>query len=163
MSYKAFVPGLRIIKTALAVFICLVLFSLFNYPQSTSALIACILMMKETTDLTKKTGADRIKGTLLGGLVSYVGLLLVVWMGREQFSMPIILSLSVLVALSISKGLAESSSVGSMAAVMIVITIVTHGDSTAGAFAYVVIRTIETLIGIVIAYFVNKLFLVNEK
>ena len=163
MSYKAFVPGLRIIKTALAVFICLVLFSLFNYPQSTNALIACILTMKETTDLTKKTGADRIKGTLLGGLVSYVGLLLVVWMGREQFSMPIILSLSVLVALSISKGLAESSSVGSMAAVMIVITIVTHGDSTAGAFAYVVIRTIETLIGIVIAYFVNKLFLVNEK
>lgn len=163
MDIKEFIPGLRILKTAMAVFICMTLFYLIGYYRPIHALIACVLMMKETTDATKLAGIDRIKGTLLGGVLSYVALQLlrILPIDNNHLLVPVILSMAVMLSLLLAKGFKQTSSVASMSAVMIIITLMSHASSTSSVFTYVSTRTLETLVGILIAFSVNKLFKVS--
>lgn len=163
MDIKKFIPGLRILKTSLAVFVCMTLFYLMGYFHPIHALIACVLMMKETSDETKQAGIDRIKGTLLGGALSYAALIVlkVLPIDNTHLLVPVILSLSVFLSFIIVKGFEQSSSVASMSAVMIIITLMSHASSTNSVFTYVSIRTLETLVGILIAFIINKSFKVS--
>jgi|SRR5690554_3111429 len=163
MDIKKFIPGLRILKTSLAVFVCMTLFYLIGYFYPIHALIACVLMMKETSEETKKAGIDRIKGTLLGGSLSYVALIVSkeLQIDSTHLLVPVILSLSIFISFIMVKGFEQSSSVASMSAVMIIITLMSHASSTNSVFIYVSTRTIETLVGILIAFIINKSFKVS--
>lgn len=52
-------PGFRIIKTSIAVWICLVIGKVLGYGFPIYALLSCVLMMKESADLTIQYGMDR--------------------------------------------------------------------------------------------------------
>ncbi|NMB18145.1 MAG: FUSC family protein, partial [Erysipelothrix sp.] len=66
MNFKDLIPGGRIVKTALAVLICLILAYIIDYDYPIYAVIAGVLMMKESSDETKWAGFNRMKGTVLG-------------------------------------------------------------------------------------------------
>ena len=155
MKFKDLMPGGRIVKTALAVLICLVLAYIIGYDYPIYAVIASVLMMKESSDETKRAGLNRMKGTILGGLVSYITLIL---FGDSLDTIwgPFIMSFSVVIVLSVTKWMHQDSYVGSMSSVVLLITLMGHASTSRGAFVYVVIRTVETLVGILIAFFVNE-------
>lgn len=155
-----FVPGKRILKTFAAVFICLLFFQLIDYKSPIYATIACILMMKENADKTKQMGIYRTVGTIIGGAISYLSLSLLHNMDYDilTYFEPVIVSLAVLLALILCKGFKLDSYVSSMSAVVIVVTMLTFSSQQAGALTYVVVRTKETIVGIVVAYLVNEYF-----
>ncbi|NLC64559.1 MAG: hypothetical protein GX753_02685 [Erysipelothrix sp.] len=164
MKVEKMVPGLRIIKTSLAVFVCMVLFYAIRYYTPTHALVACVLMMKSTPDETRFAGIDRIKGTLLGGLISYGGLLILDTLSIDMthYVTPLIVAIGVLLCLVVSKAYEQGSYVSSMSSVVFIITIFGHATSTRSITLYVIVRTLETLVGILIAFAVNKLITVDR-
>lgn len=157
-EFKTYLPGLRIIKTVLSVLLCLLFFNLFGHSKPIYAGIACILMMKETYDQTWTAGFNRVLGTLIGGSVSYIVLLFIQNFPFliDTYLMSVILSTAVLVSLMICKWFHCDSYVYAMAGVITLITLLSYQDSYNNALRYVVIRILETIIGIYIAFFVNK-------
>lgn len=155
---KQFIPGLRIIKTFIAVFLCFAFFHMFDYYRPVHALIACVLMMKETSEETKIIGVQRVKGTLLGGVLSYLTLLLLakLKLPAESLYSALIISFTVMLSFTICKGFKTEPYVATMSGVVLLITLVNHAESIQNIFSYVGIRILETLIGITIAFVVNR-------
>ena len=67
--------GLRNIKTAISVCICLILFSKDPF----FAAIASIMCMQDTVEHSLKIATNRVVGTLLGGLLGLIFLYLTRW------------------------------------------------------------------------------------
>lgn len=91
-------PGLRMFKTVLAVFVCLLIVALTN-PASNGfyAAIAAILCMQSDVQSSWPVARNRIIGTFIGGIY---GLLVMLLLQRSDFSGPKSLYLSV-IALSL--------------------------------------------------------------
>lgn len=162
---RSFLPGLRIIKTFIAVALCLFMFYFMGYPKPIYAAIACILTMKESSNATRTIGINRVIGTVIGGLVS-IGFLTIMTMfnlAKYEFMIPVIASLSVLCDLIICKGFKLDTYVASMSCVVSVITLLSVGTNQHGAYQYVLVRSAETIVGIIIAYCVNRYLFVSRR
>lgn len=68
--------GMRNIKTALSVFLCVVIFQIFNMGSPFYAAIAAIISMQSSVIDTFKTGKNRVLGTFLGAFTGLVFALL---------------------------------------------------------------------------------------
>ena len=157
-------PGLRIIKTSVALGICLLIFYSFSYYRPIYAAMACILTMKETSSSTKLLGYNRMIGTVIGGLFALLGLYFIELINLSQTSllMPILITFITLLVLLACKLFNFDSYVYSMAGVVTVFILLSY-NSQDNALDYVVIRIFETFVGIVIAYLVNRYLNFGEK
>lgn len=160
-KYRTYIPGRRIVKTAIAVFLSVQLFYLLGHTTPVHAALACILTMRTTADETKSRGKNRIIGTLIGGLSAYLCL---IFIDRLQLSSvsnfaPIIVAVFVLLSLTITKALQMDPYAMTIASVVTVVTLLSHNESHLDALSYVSIRILETIVGFVIAYMVNRYLL----
>lgn len=153
MLKEDLIPGFRIIKTTLAVFICIALFDIIGYTEvSINASIATVLTVRQSMEETSQYGFDRVLGTILGGIVSFI----VLWLPLENIYQPLVLSLAMMFSLMIAKWFHLRGPVYSMSAVVLLVTLLSHGSSNADALQYVTARVIESIVGIVIALLVNR-------
>ena len=152
------IPGLRIIKTVLAVFICLVVFFIFKYYNPVYALISCVLLMRTSVDESFRAGKDRTIGTIIGGTVAIGTLEFMDLINVNIESLPatVFVAGAVFIVLMITKIFNFSSYVGSMASVVLLIAMISYGHAGDNPFVYVSVRVIETVIGIFIAVMVNR-------
>lgn len=156
MQLPNYFPGFRIIKTFVAVLICLLICFSFKYYRPVYAILACILMMKESSQSTKQLGIFRLMGTLIGGLMALAVLVLAesLTITAESYLMAGLISLAVLFDLWLCKILKQDSYVYSMAAVVSSIILLSYGNQVS-ALNYVISRMLETGLGILVAYLVN--------
>ena len=155
---KKFIPGMRIMKTVIAVFICLAIAYLINYDFPLQATIACVLMMKSTTEMSIKSGQQRVLGTIIGGVLAMISLLLgdLISIEIQGFSFIVLVTITILVALVICKVAKVPEYAYSMSCVLILATMLGHSSSQEETVYYVLYRIIETISGIIIAIAVNK-------
>ena len=155
---KNLIPGMRILKTVLAVFICLVVAHLINYSFPLQATIACVLMMKSTTEMSIQSGKQRILGTIIGGVLAMISLLFGDYINIKQteFSFILLVCLTIFVALVVCKTAKVPEYAYSMSCVLILATMLGHGSSHEDTIYYVLFRIIETIGGILIAITVNR-------
>ena len=73
---KRLAPGLRVIKTGMAVTLCIFLSCTLRFGQPFTSAIAAAVMMEKSIDLSLRTARDGTVGTLLGAAV---GLLFSLW------------------------------------------------------------------------------------
>jgi uncharacterized membrane protein YgaE (UPF0421/DUF939 family) len=145
-------PGLRNTKTALSVFFCILLFELIGRPNPLFACSAAIICMKETVHYSYKIGVDRLIGTLLGGIVGVVFLLI-----KNNLALlhteSVIGGLGILIVIYMCNLFkkSEASVISSIVFLAIVI-----GVSEKSPFLYALDRMMDTFVGIIIALFVNK-------
>ena len=150
--------GMRIIKTAVAVFLCFII-NLFiggGYMPFYSAITAVICLQtyaEESIEISKK----RILGTFLGALIGLAVLFL------EQKFIPhdhvimqyLLISAAIIPVIYISVLLRQSSA---SAIACVVFISITAGQSTqVSPLWFALIRMIETLVGIIVALAVNLL------
>ncbi len=156
MQLPSYFPGFRIIKTFIAVLICLLICFIFKYYRPVYAILACILMMKESSQSTKQLGIFRLIGTLIGGSMALAMLVLAQMLKimAESYFMAVLVSLAVLLDLWLCKILKQDSYVYSMAAVVSSIILLSYA-SQVSALNYVISRMLETGFGILVAYLVN--------
>ncbi len=147
-------PGLRIIKTGLAVLISMLISELRGGLPFYSA-IASVICLQQNVGETYNKGVSRVIGTIIGGLVGLFYLLLV-----PDTKIPPILNLILIGIIStlviyIVVVMEKQASVAIAAIVFMSITI-NHADDPGGLpipFAYD--RVFDTLVGVLVAYFVN--------
>ncbi len=163
--YKEFIPGRRILKTGIAVFISVQLFYFFGHHTPTHAALACILTLRTTSDETKERGKNRLIGTLVGGLSSYLGLVLLQYLPITTYSgfAPIVIASFVYLSLWIGKSLHLEPYAITISAVVATVTMISHNQHHTDALSYVSLRMLETLVGFLIAYLVNKYFFKRKK
>ena len=148
-----FLPGMRNIKTAVSIFIDLLIFQLLGFKNPFYACIASVVCMQPTVDGTVKTGKSRLIGTCIAAFVG----LIVFYLG-ESFSDPRIYILLIPIGAIViiqSCVLLKVSSSASIACIVFISILTSHrvaGDNSTYPFT----RIAETFIGIVVATLVNK-------
>lgn len=144
--------GFRNIKTGIAVFLCLILFKFINRGDSLMACMASILCMGDTMESSLESGEERIVGTILGGIASIFFLYTVSLLPNVESSNPIVIAIGVSFIIYISNVFKVQNACSICCMVYISIMLNYSGS---GASYYVVNRTLDTLIGVIIAVIVN--------
>ncbi|MEG0356253.1 MAG: aromatic acid exporter family protein [Christensenellaceae bacterium] len=152
-------PGMRTVKTAICVFICLVLNIFIGNEFSLYSSIAAIVCMQSTIETTISSGINRLIGTIIGGLL---GMLMIFFL---QFSLQNYLYL-VLMPIGIIAVIYTCNLIkkpGSATIGAIVFLIVFGAPTTLSSpYTLAISRILFTIVGIVIAVLVNR-FIVPAK
>lgn len=152
---KLKMPGLRIIKTGLAVFISLIVSHIRGgEAMPFYAAIAAIICLKEDVDGTLSIGINRIFGTLLGGAVGLLYLL-----AFKERDLPaslnyLLVSLSIVLMIWVMALLGKTKAISIMAVVFVSIAI-NHGLEAEYPVTFVINRVVDTLVGVFTAIIVN--------
>lgn len=155
-------PGMRVIKTALAVIVCLLIENLRGADMPTHACISTVVCMQPTLRSTFKASIDRTIGTIIAGVYSYfMAVLLINHMGMEPKSLLCYLVIGIL-SFPLMAIMIAIKKPTSLAISVIVFLIIMLNVSQTNPLTYAVGRVIATLIGIVVALFVNWLPPLNK-
>jgi uncharacterized membrane protein YgaE (UPF0421/DUF939 family) len=150
---KKILPGMRNIKTAVSIFINLLIFYLLGLENPFYACIASVVCMQPTVGETVKAGKSRLIGTCIAAVVG-----LVVFYLGESFANPIIYILLIpigAVVLIHTCVLLKVSSSASIACI-IFISILTSHRAAGDNHIYPFTRLAETFIGVIVATTINK-------
>ena len=146
--------GLRNIKTAISVTLCMVIFHIINRDNAFFACIAAVFCMKDTVSSSISMGKNRIIGTLIGGLIGifliYLSSIFPFLYNISSIMTGIGVSLSIYICTTLKKP--ESVIVSCI----VIIGIMINYASQINSYVYAINRTIDTALGIVIAIAVNK-------
>lgn len=156
-------PGMRIIKTCLAVLLCLII-EYFRMPNSLyDSSIAAVVCLRTTNQDTKRTGIARVIGTLLAGVYSIIVIVLltsVIGIGPNSLPYYILIALFVLPLMQglVKLGLPDAVSIATIVYLIVCISTTTIGD----ALSYVPARVMNTIVGILVSIFINWLPILNK-
>ena len=148
--------GLRNIKTALAVMLCMIVFDLIHRDNPFFACIAAVFCMKDTVANSISMGKNRILGTILGGII---GIVLIFFSTHFQFLYhisPLVTAIGVSLSIYICTLLKKPESV--IVSCIVISGIMINYASQVNSYVYAVNRSVDTIIGIIIAILVNKYF-----
>jgi uncharacterized membrane protein YgaE (UPF0421/DUF939 family) len=152
-------PGLRIIKTSLAVLLCLLFYALVPLPATfkvVTALVAAIISLRSTIQESFAASLTRIQSTFVGAVFGFAVLLTKDKFGMDDRSMiyALVLSLGVVLVMWISVSFFKETGAGLGAIVFLAIALGLSENVT--PFQLAVARFLDTLIGIVIALVINR-------
>lgn len=147
--------GLRAVKTAIAVFFCLLISVVFSRSDALIASIAAIICMQQTYNKTYNTGLHRLIGTMIGGAIGYLFLLGVQYVPHKDYVSIVVAPISILVVIYICNFINRKDSI--VIGCIVVLSVVVQFDYTDGnTLMYVINRVIDTCIGIVVAMIINR-------
>lgn len=148
--------GIRMIKTALAVFVCAV-FGWLRDSDPVNAMIAALICMDKDLHGTRSKASNRIIATLIGGCVGLIFLGLAELLHIRSIPLLYYLMMSVMLfpifLLTINLKVRDSAALG---CVILIIMAVNHEPGTA-AVVYALNRLVDTLFGIIVTLFINLL------
>lgn len=149
-------PGLRMVKTGVAVLLCLVASILLHRENAFYSCIAAVICMQPTTEKSLHAGIHRFIGTLCGGFVGFL-LLEASRLIPQYYTWAYVLVIPVFLLLAIYLtnllGRRESAAI----CCIVFLNIATNLDrGIQNSLLYVADRVIDTGIGIVLAVLVNR-------
>lgn len=145
--------GLRNIKTALAVFICMTLFQILDRESAFFACIAAVICMKDTVESSYTIGKNRLLGTFVGGIIGIILVLIIGHLPITNILKPIITSLGIILSIYIFTVWKRPSAVIISCIVILGIMCSYSGNDS---ITYAVKRMIDTSLGVIIAILINK-------
>ena len=153
MKFKK--PGLRIIKTFIAVSLAM-LISSFRPGEGLPfySAIAAIICLKSDVEGSREIGINRVIGTILGGLCGLLYLLIV---PANYLPVPvelILISLLASIIIWVMAMAGKPKAISIMAIVFLSITI-NHGNEGNLPFLFAFNRTFDTMVGVIMAIVVN--------
>ena len=153
MKFKK--PGLRIIKTFIAVSLAM-LISSFRPGEGLPfySAIAAIICLKSDVEGSREIGINRVIGTILGGLCGLLYLLIVPANYLPRSVELILISLLASIIIWVMAMAGKPKAVSIMAIVFLSITI-NHGNEGNLPFLFAFNRTFDTMVGVISAIVVN--------
>ena len=148
--------GMRIVKSALAVFVCLLIDRLRG-GMPIYAAIAAILCMQPDVANSLKTAANRVIGTLVGGLAGTLALTFFVrFLPDPRSLLRCFLTALLIVALMYVTVLLKKTSATYITCVVFLAITVSHGGDLV-PYVFALNRVADTLLGIGVSLGVNLL------
>ncbi len=154
---KLHLPGMRNIKTALCVLICLLITYFISKEVTLYSAIAAIVCMQSTIENTLKIGVNRLVGTAIGGGVAM--LLIPVMENKDMYSLFFIFApLGIILVIYVCNVIKMPGS--SVICAIVYITVLTApiipSANSQNPYYLAVFRIIDTAIGIVVAMLINR-------
>ncbi|OPJ56386.1 aromatic acid exporter family protein [Alkalithermobacter paradoxus] len=137
--------GMRTIKTGIAVFLCVIVFEIFNMGSAMYACLAAIISMQNTVISSFKAGKNRMIGTTIGAFVGFI-------CASIMPESAILSGIGIMSVIHISNILKSKESLSIAGVVFCAIMLKLEGQSV---IVYSFSRIIDTFIGIAIAILVN--------
>lgn len=147
--------GLRAIKTAISVFLCLLIAYIFNRNDTLFASIAAIICLQPTYNKTFSSGLQRLVGTLIGGIVGYLILLTIYRMPFKELTTLLIAPVAILIVIYICNFISQPASV-SISCIVVLSVVMWPNRNISDTLMYVINRVLDTSMGIIIAMLVNR-------
>lgn len=144
--------GYRNIKTAISVFICIIIYSIFNSDNFTYACISTILCVGNTLKDTLISGKHRIIGTLIGGGFSIIIILIIQKYIHISYKNPILIAIGVSSVIYLCNVFKSQEACG-LGCVTFLIVMLTYSNQN--AIKYITLRMLDTIVGILVASIVN--------
>lgn len=153
---QRYMPGMRILKTALTVFLCLLYWHWVRMGSAIDAAIAAIVCLQQDVRSTANRAFARVFGTFLAGIYT-LGFL---WVFRVRFQVPadsilyyFLIALFMIPLMILVVRLRQR---GAVVIAAIVFVLVSLGDKAAlNPAEYVAHRVLNTLVGILLALAIN--------
>lgn len=148
-------PGLRIIKTFIAVTLAMVVSS--HRPGEGLpfySTIAAIICLKSDVEGSREIGKNRIIGTFLGGFCGLIYLLIIPPNTLPENIELILISFLTSIIIWVMSMLNKPKAISIMAIVFLSITI-NHGKEDVLPFLFAFNRTLDTMIGVISAIVIN--------
>lgn len=153
-------PGLRILKTSLAVFLCLLFYSLVPLPYTAkvmTALIAVIIFLRSIIKESFSVSFTRIQSTFVGAVFGLLVLVVKERIGLGDDTVPYMLVLAVFVMLVIWISVSFLKETGAGLGAIVFLAIALGAADPDGPVHLAAARFFDTLIGLIIALIVNRL------
>lgn len=156
MEIGPFRLGMRTLKTALAVMLCIILFKVLDRGAPMIAALAAVFSLRQDLTTSVSFGKSRILGNTLGGGLAIVYILTKDHFSNDFFVELFLMPLLVIVVIVLSDGMNNNSGIISAIATLLLIALsVPQGESFEFALARVVDTFIGTFIGIGLNFFVR--------
>ncbi len=153
--------GMRNIKTALSVFVCVVVFGLMGPDfNPLFASIAAVIAMGPSIEDSVETGWNRILGTLVGAIVGFLGIFICNLIPFAQIYI-VLVPIGVVGIIYLFNHTDRSGAIV-IGCVMYISVMITYPQQL-GSYLIAVIRLLETGFGIIVAVLINGLIKVPEK
>ena len=152
--------GMRVVKTAAAVMICLLITLLSGTWESMAIMaVSSIVTIRPTRGETVSTGVFRVLGTIFGGMLGILTVIIGLFLPHYSDGLfVIVIPLMLLLDLYLCNVLKMQDSCTISCVVIIVVAAHIKLDATvSGALIYTVFRVRDTLIGVVVATILNIL------
>ena len=118
--------------------------------------------MEQTYAQTKDTGINRIIGTLVGGIIGYLGLECACAFPYYEWVRIIFLPICIICVVYICNFVNKKNAV-SIGCVVVIVILSRSGASTSSTLQYVIQRVSDTLLGIFVAMVINKYMFTKKK
>lgn len=145
--------GMRNIKTAIAVFISIILSKLFKMEYPFYAAIAAIISMQSSVEESFRAGRNRMIGTLIGAVVGFICALI-----NPGNAFVSAIGIVIVIYLCNLLKWKESSSIGGVVFLAIMLNL--KGNSP---LWYSINRLFDTFLGIIVAIVVNYFIIPPQK
>ena len=145
--------GMRTFKTGLAVFIILLMFSLFGWDGLQIGALTAVFSLREDFDKSVHFGTSRILGNSIGGFYALIFFLInkifqdQLWV--TLLFVPICTMLTIMTNVAMNN---KAGIIGGVSAMLIITLSIPNGET----FLYVFARIFETFIGVFVAILVNS-------
>lgn len=160
MQFGRFRIGMRTMKTALAVMICIIIFHFTNRGQPMIAALAAVFSLRQDLTTTVSFGKSRVIGNTIGGIMAVVYFFIKQYFHSDFLIEVTVLPLLVALVIIISDGINNNSGIISAIATMLLITMSITRDQSA---AYAMQRVVDTFIGTFVAISINFVLRPPEK
>lgn len=144
--------GLRTIKTALAVFICLIVMYLFNRESPALACLAVVYCLRTDNNSTINFSIHRLIGTFIGVGVSLLAIITQQQLGTNIIITALIGAIGIALVIIFSNILKHSEGIVAGSSTFLIICFNTPFTET---FGYATTRILDVIIGATIAIVVN--------
>ena len=155
-------PGMRVIKTFLAITICLIIEHFRGTSMPYHSSIAAIVCMQPTLKSTFKTAGDRTIGTLIAGLYSFLFITIFhqqLQMRSDSLGYYVLIGVMTLPLMMLIIALKKQ---GGLAITVVVFILIVISAGETNPLNYTIERVLGTLIGIGVALFINWLPILNK-
>ena len=174
-TQKHYYPGMRTVKTAIAVFACMLLYEVLgriglnfvgvqnefasiiiffmNRNDPIYACVASIIAMQSTIEDSWEKGKARMLGTAIGGLIGLIVLYADIALYNREFTL-FMVPLGVLFVIWFCNIIGRPNSTA-FAAITLTIIMIAVDKYNLPAYQYAINRTVDTSIGVLIAMVVN--------
>lgn len=148
-------PGMRVIKTALAIVICLLIMEIANEKYSVySAVVAIVCMQRDWMD-TLQASKDRFVGTFLGALFGLITYLIIIYFNLADFTLLSYLIIGIASIVLMMTTIAINNSEITAITCIIFLSIISFRDMEASIYYFTLRKIIDTFVGISVALLIN--------
>ncbi|MDF2566686.1 MAG: hypothetical protein K0R90_142 [Oscillospiraceae bacterium] len=155
--------GMRAVKTAVVVFLCLLVGFIFKKESAFYSCIAGVVCLQPTYKKSFFTGSMRFLGTIIGGIFGYVVIQFFPFIPYYyNLGYVFIIPMFILIVIYVCKIIKKPEAVVICCIVFLSI-VINFEHEKHDALIYVINRVIDTAIGIVLAVLVNRFFFTKRQ